>query len=419
MFRYKDATHQEVGPVSREEIQRLVTAGTITANTQVRAEDSVFWEPACRCAGLADLFTGSRTPSPEAAVGQPPAPADIPPPPHAGAIDVHSTTEPIADSAPAADTAKAQGEPAPDPVSEPSAGEPPKVEPSPKADGTRRFFMIGADGREYGPVTSAQLRSWIAQRRANGDTKIRPEDSKDWAPLKTWPEFADALRQQSEPRTETPPSLDSAQATQLADELIANGYGITIGDCLRRSWQLYQRHFGILTGATALVIVLLTLPHLIAGAGNLLSVAFSGVLVAGLSVVFLKTIRGRNVDVNDLFGGFTRGFVPLLVAGILVNVLVGVGLFLCVLPGIYLFVAWTFAYPLIIDRGFDFWPAMELSRRIIHERWWEMLVLWLIAGALLFVGLLVGGVGVFFTAPIAFGMVMFAYEDIFGARKTS
>jgi hypothetical protein len=55
------------------------------------------------------------------------------------------------------------------------------------------YKMVGADQREYGPVTSDQVREWIAQGRANGQTLASFEGS-PWKPLSTYPEFADALR---------------------------------------------------------------------------------------------------------------------------------------------------------------------------------------------------------------------------------
>lgn len=36
------------------------------------------------------------------------------------------------------------------------------------------YYMIGGDGKEYGPVTATQLRQWLAEGRANGQTQIRP-----------------------------------------------------------------------------------------------------------------------------------------------------------------------------------------------------------------------------------------------------
>src|SRR5437660_685846 len=52
------------------------------------------------------------------------------------------------------------------------------------------YKIIGADGKEYGPITAEQLRQWIAEGRANAQSKIRLEGSTDWKPLSDYPEFA-------------------------------------------------------------------------------------------------------------------------------------------------------------------------------------------------------------------------------------
>src|SRR5262245_49222131 len=52
------------------------------------------------------------------------------------------------------------------------------------------YIITGADGREYGPVTSDQLRQWIAEGRANGQSKVRIENSSEWKLLSEVAEFA-------------------------------------------------------------------------------------------------------------------------------------------------------------------------------------------------------------------------------------
>lgn len=53
------------------------------------------------------------------------------------------------------------------------------------------YKIIGADGREYGPISLEQLRQWISQGRVNGDTKVKADGDADWQPLKTLPALAD------------------------------------------------------------------------------------------------------------------------------------------------------------------------------------------------------------------------------------
>src|SRR5688572_21287851 len=60
------------------------------------------------------------------------------------------------------------------------------------------YKIVGGDQREYGPITSDQVREWIGQGRANGQTLASFEGA-PWKPLSTFPEFADALRVVSPP----------------------------------------------------------------------------------------------------------------------------------------------------------------------------------------------------------------------------
>mgnify|MGYP001179700107 CR=1 FL=1 len=55
------------------------------------------------------------------------------------------------------------------------------------------YKIIGADGNEYGPVNDEQIRQWIAEGRANEQTRVRVEDASDWQTLADRPEFAGAL----------------------------------------------------------------------------------------------------------------------------------------------------------------------------------------------------------------------------------
>lgn len=53
------------------------------------------------------------------------------------------------------------------------------------------YRIVGADGRQYGPVPEAVLRRWIAEGRANANTPAILEGTTEWKPLSTYPAFAD------------------------------------------------------------------------------------------------------------------------------------------------------------------------------------------------------------------------------------
>ena len=53
------------------------------------------------------------------------------------------------------------------------------------------YRVLGADGKEYGPVDSELLRRWITEGRANTQTKVLPEGGTEWQTLGSLAEFAE------------------------------------------------------------------------------------------------------------------------------------------------------------------------------------------------------------------------------------
>lgn len=52
------------------------------------------------------------------------------------------------------------------------------------------YKIIGADGKEYGPISAEQLRQWVKEGRADAQTKVLAEGATDWRPLSSFPEVA-------------------------------------------------------------------------------------------------------------------------------------------------------------------------------------------------------------------------------------
>jgi hypothetical protein len=52
------------------------------------------------------------------------------------------------------------------------------------------YKIIGADQKEYGPVSADQLRQWVGEGRVNGQTRVQAADATDWKAMSDVPEFA-------------------------------------------------------------------------------------------------------------------------------------------------------------------------------------------------------------------------------------
>ena len=77
------------------------------------------------------------------------------------------------------------------------------------------FIIIGGDGKEYGPVTADQVRTWINAGRANLDTKAKAFDSEEWRRLGDFAEFS--------PPSGAPPVIRGESVNALPGTLTAAG----------------------------------------------------------------------------------------------------------------------------------------------------------------------------------------------------
>jgi len=272
------------------------------------------------------------------------------------------------------------------------------------------FKIIGGDGRQYGPVTIEQLREWIAVGRANAQTQIQREGETEWQPLSAFSEFADALA--AMPPAQLPPPAPplspsgTPDPTALANEVLARGCDVNIGSCFGRAWDLYTADFWPLLGVTALMLVIIGTIGILAGP-----------LVGGLYWYYLKKIRREPAEVSDAFAGFNQSFVPLFLGALVVGLLTFLGFLAFILPCIYLGVAWKLTLPLIIDKRLGFWDAMEVSRKVLTRCWWSFFLFSIVSALINFCGVLLCGIGLFFTAPLTMLALMFLYEDLFGSAK--
>src|SRR5262245_16209274 len=73
------------------------------------------------------------------------------------------------------------------------------------------FTILGADGKEYGPVTTAHVHEWIRDGRANRETKARLGRDGAWKPLGSFPEFGGVA---------TPDPADAPPRIVVANRLV-------------------------------------------------------------------------------------------------------------------------------------------------------------------------------------------------------
>lgn len=250
----------------------------------------------------------------------------------------------------------------------------------------------------------------------------------------------------------------SLPGTATEADLLARDYDVDIGGSVSQGWETFKTNPGMMIAALVLsyvgmmvgaVLRFIPIP-LLNLVANMLIVP---PLKAGLWLVYIKSVRRQPAELNDLFKAFgPRYWQTVLVALIPVLMVVAVFvvfgiiaavtipafvsprtsttphphvssavfvpllvMFLIVLPPwIYITTCWAFSMPLVIDKGMRFWPALELSRRIVKKHWWGTFGLLVVIGLLAISGVIACGIGMLVTLPVAIASLSVHYEKVFG-----
>jgi hypothetical protein len=123
------------------------------------------------------------------------------------------------------------------------------------------YFMLGGDSKEYGPVSAAQLRSWVSQGRANQQTQVRLDGAADWQELGAVAELAGVAIKLPPVPSALPAAAASPYAAASVSLPRSSGTG---GDTVRRlaqtlssagGWMIFV---GIVTIIQAALLLLST-----------------------------------------------------------------------------------------------------------------------------------------------------------------
>lgn len=358
--------NERQGPVDDATLDRLYASGTVTGETLVWRAGMADWQP------LSQARPSAPRPTPPVA---PPAPLPVP---------------------------------APSPVSTPGAGTPtPGLEASGQRFGTPAFGSPQPFGT---PGAGANAGAGAGGAGDSRGAHLGAEPTED--------------------------------AEEAYARIIGTGRSFAIGDVITRGWNVVSANLGLAIGATALVFVVLMVASLIPCVGSIINLVIQGPMIAGLWVVFLKLHRTGSANFEDAFAGFQM-FLPLFLVtlvqtlltvvalipafglfflgGVLSNesetlgvLLMVVGGLVALVPAIYLGVSWAFSLPLVVDKKLDFWPAMELSRKVVQRHFFSVFGLMICVGLIVMVGLIALCVGILVAIPVGLAAMAAAYEDLFG-----
>lgn len=204
---------------------------------------------------------------------------------------------------------------------------------------------------------------------------------------------------------------------------------LSVGDCIQFGWDTFKKRPGILIGAFLLTIIIPSIPGLLfpgpewvpgegppqpSAASTIASLV--GVVLGILAHLGAITFALRahddiaGVQIGDLWN--PQPFWRFLGVEVLLFIIIAVGLFLFVVPGVIAALGLSFATYLVIDRAKGPIEALKESWHITYGHKWQLFLLALVIIGINVLGLLALVVGLLVSIPVSWLAVTHAYRTL-------
>ena len=196
----------------------------------------------------------------------------------------------------------------------------------------------------------------------------------------------------------------------------------TVGKAFDKGFNIYKENFALVFLATLVALLV----------GVLTCGICMPVMMCGLSTVVLTLVRGGATkptvgDVFSKFNCFLTAFVSALVMAILVGV---VGMILMLIPVLGLVLSYvvnavvlpavmSWAYLSIIDRNATIGEAIGALKLPMEKPFWMFILISFVAAVVGGIGAVACGIGAFFTMPLAYCIIVAAYNDMAGGEAAA
>ncbi|MEO8329770.1 MAG: hypothetical protein ABI586_07200 [Candidatus Nanopelagicales bacterium] len=200
------------------------------------------------------------------------------------------------------------------------------------------------------------------------------------------------------------------------------GQPFDAGEAISYGWKGLTKYLGPLL-LIALIVAVISIASSVVGyffdslllqlLWNVVTTIISLVIGMGLIRAALAVVDGRVPEVGMLFR--TENFIPYLLASILVGLSVGIGLVLCIIPGLILAFLFAFyGYAIVDGRTSDGIESMKISWNLVKENVGQLVLLFFLLLLINIVGAILCGIGLLFTYPLTAVALAYAWRRLSG-----
>lgn len=120
----------------------------------------------------------------------------------------------------------------------------------------------------------------------------------------------------------------------------------------------------------------------------LLATIISSNMLLCTVLCYIKLYVKQNTEgftTNDVWREVMKNFGRLLIASIVVGIVVVVGFMLCVIPGIYLGVALSLVFAIMVFEEISFSESFKRSLNLVKSKWWFTFGIFIVTGIIIYI----------------------------------
>ncbi len=116
----------------------------------------------------------------------------------------------------------------------------------------------------------------------------------------------------------------------------------------------------------------------------------------GADLMYLRGIRNEKIIISDMFDGFKKNYLNIVLANLLMFAIIGLGFIFLIVPGIILACRLAFVPYLVMDKNLEPVAAVEKSWEMTRDYGWKIFGMGMLAIPVFILGLICLFVGVIF-----------------------
>lgn len=277
------------------------------------------------------------------------------------------------------------------------------------------FYVVNDE--QQGPVDEPGLKSLAAANTVTPDTLVWVEGMGSWTAFKDVPELnTPATTVSDTPAKNSTPALPSANAGTTSPQVNSSSTSsdeISVAACVSEGIDVFKTDWLNLMLIVLVLCGLSIVSHFIPFIGPIAFFVIHGALWVGSWVVLLQIIDKKEFKLGDIFSRFDHWWMSLL-AGLIVNILIGIGSFFLILPGLVVAALLGFWAAICADegKGSDFLDSIKKSLELAKPHWLNLFLLTLICSGIMIAGTLLLVVGIIPAMGIVLAILGVTYRKL-------